>query len=90
MFAIIARGNTGCATSSICLQEADYFEGALFGNYNINIGKNSFVEAPMISQTFTFTKPVDIKSLPIISTVPPNMPGTPNVHATPDAPVYTH
>ena len=68
------------------LNEANYFQGGLWSNYDIDLATTSQTEGPMIAGTEVIGQKVLTHAFPLIEDIPVGAPGVPVVYAQPDAP----
>ena len=85
MLMIVANGGT-TGTNSIEIANSARIEAGLFATNNLEIHNSAQAEGPMIGAEVKFSNSTQIKSFPVINTVPAGTPGNPNVFAEPQPP----
>jgi hypothetical protein len=88
LFTIISNGNGGQVPTgnSIQLDNSSQFQGALFATNGITLSNNASSDGPMLAGTITVSQNFTADDFGTILTVPPGMPGNPQVYAQPNAP----
>lgn len=88
LFTIIAHGNGGQVPtgSSIQLDNSSQFQGALFATNGITLSNNASSDGPMLGGTIIVNQNFTADDFGTIQTVPPGMPGNPQVFAQPNPP----
>jgi hypothetical protein len=88
LFTIIAHGNGGQVPtgSSIQLDNSAQFQGALFATNGITLSNNASSDGPMLAGTIVLNQNFTADDFGTIQTVPPGMPGNPQVFAQPNPP----
>jgi hypothetical protein len=86
MLTVVADGNAGLAPYSISLGNSAQFQGALYATSAIYLGTWARSDGPMVGSTIVLSNHVSTDPFPFITTVPPGMPGNPNVYAQPNSP----
>ena len=88
LFTIIANGNGGQVPtgSSIQLDNNSQFQGALFATNGITLSNNASSDGPMLAGTIVLNQNFTADDFGTILTVPPGMPGNPQVYAQPNPP----
>ena len=84
---IVAAGSGGQLPAGDSIQVVSaYFQGGLWGEYNIELDTTSQTEGPMIAGTEVIGQKVLTHSFPVIEEIPVGAPGVPVVYADPDPP----
>jgi len=87
MLVVVAAGSGGQLPTGDSIQVVNsYFQGGLWGNYNIELDTTSQTEGPMIAGTEIIGQKVLTHAFPVIDDIPVGAPGVPVVYAQPDAP----
>jgi hypothetical protein len=87
MLVIVAAGSGGQLPTGDSIQVVNsYFQGGLWGNFNIELDTTSQTEGPMIAGTEIIGQKVVTHSFPEIEDIPSGAPGVPVVYAQPDPP----
>jgi hypothetical protein len=86
MLTVVAGGNGGIEPYSITFGNSAQFQGALYAMSAIYLGTWAKSDGPMVGSTIVLSNHVTTDAFPFIMTVPPGMPGNPNVYAQPNAP----
>lgn len=86
MLTIVADGNGGTINPGVDIADNAHFQGALYSSSSIALGHSSKSDGPMVGSTITTENFVQNDPFPWITTVPPGMPGNPNVYAQPNPP----
>ena len=86
MLTVVAGGNGGIEPYSVTFGNATQFQGALYSMSAIYLGTWAKSDGPMVGSTIVLSNHVTTDPFPFITTVPPGMPGNPNVYAQPNAP----
>jgi hypothetical protein len=86
MLTVVADGNGGLEPYSITLGNSAQFQGALYATSAIYLGTWAKSDGPMVGSTIVLSNHVTTDPFPFITTVPPGMPGNPNVYAQPNSP----
>jgi hypothetical protein len=86
MLTVVAGGNGGIEPYSITFGNSAQFQGALYAMSAIYLGTWAKSDGPMVGSTIVLSNHVTTDPFPFIMTVPPGMPGNPNVYAQPNAP----
>jgi hypothetical protein len=64
------------------------FQGAFYSTSSISLGNDAHSDGPMVGRTIVLANHVDTDPFPWITTVPPGLPGNPNVFAQPNPPSF--
>ena len=84
---IVAAGSGGQLPTGDSIQTvSSFFQGGLWGNFNIELDTTSQTEGPMIAGTEIIGQKVLTHVFPVIDEIPVGAPGVPVVYAQPDAP----
>jgi hypothetical protein len=86
MLTVVADGKGGLEPYSITLGNSAQFQGALDATTAIYLGTWAKSDGPMVGSTIVLSNHVTTDPFPFITTVPPGMPGNPNVYAQPNSP----
>jgi hypothetical protein len=86
MLTVVAGGNSGLEPYSVNFGNDAQFQGALYATSAIYLGTWAKSDGPMVGSTIVLSNHVTTDPFPFITTVPPGMPGNPNVYAQPNPP----
>jgi hypothetical protein len=88
MLTVVADGNGGVEPYSVSFGNSARFQGALYATSAIYLGTWAKSDGPMVGSTIVLSNHVATDPFPFITTVPPGMPGNPNVYAQPNSPQF--
>ena len=88
LLSIIANGNGGQVPTgySIRLSNGADIQGALYATYGVYLDQNAQTDGPILGSTILISQNYAGDDFGTIITVPPGMPGNPEVYAQPNAP----
>jgi hypothetical protein len=81
-----ATGGVAGTGNGVQITANSHWQGALYASGAVYLGNDAHADGPIVASHIVLSNHVDADPFPFITTVPPGLPGNPNVYAQPNEP----